>query len=1055
MKNFIPKKAYELLSLGLWRWKFALIAFAFLQLSMNSSLAQTNQVSGRVTSETGEGLPGVNIVLKGTNKGTTTDSDGKYAFAGVDANSVLIFSFIGYTTQEIVVGNQTTINVQLMLDMKTLSEVVVVGYGTQKKADVTGAITSVSETALREVPVANLQQALQGRAAGLEIQRTGTRPGAGAQIRIRGTRSISGSNEPLIVLDGIPFDGSLNDINPNDVASIEVLKDASATAIYGSRGANGILLITSKKGETGDTKVFYNGYHGIGTVANKYPLFSATEYQAMRNISPWAEGYMPEELKSIQTGRTTDWQDLMYQGAYRTDHNLTISGGTKANTFSLGAGYFKETALLPGQDFTRFNLRTAIDSKIGKRISVGISSINSLNITNGSQFVVGGTMYPILSLSPLMPSRDSLGNVYKVPSGNILDNVTYNPLYLKENNNNWVDRVRRLRTFNSLYGEYEFFEGLKYRLNLGLSYEQQESAQFQASDLASNPSYFRPQRGNTAFVNNSQAWGYTLENLLIYDKTIAQKHRVNFTGLYSIQEGQFYNTSVRKDSITDNFVQFYNLALSTPINSSNTALGGGESKSAIISYMGRLNYAYNDKYLLTVTGRRDGSSRLAVGNKWFNYGAVSAGWNITNEDFMQDIKLLTNLKLRAGYGVTSNQSVGIYSSLGLVSNNNGLGAPGNILSYNFGNTILSGYQVSSLPNANLSWEFSKTTNIGVDFGIWENRITGSIEYYHQKTDRIIYGVSLPATSGVTGNFQTNIGEMENKGFEFSISSVNVRLDNGFTWSMDINLFTNRNRILKLSNNVQRDIANQLHVGYSMTSIYDFKKLGIWQIDEAAEAARFGARPGQIKLLDYSGRDGVPDGVINDFDRHIIGNADAKLQGGMTHRINYKGFDFSTVFYARFGGLLISQIHQPDAAYLTNLDGRRNGIKVDYWTPTNPSNWFPMPGANRTVSTEWTTLGYYDASFVKIRSINFGYTFNKNILNRFGMNSVRTYFTIDNAAILFSPYFRQTGIDPEGTGTGNQGVSNPGNIRGGANGVVTISASTPPARTFTFGLNISL
>lgn len=1050
MKNF--QQTVEDVYYKIMRCLFLLF---FLILITPKSFAQSNQISGAVTNENGEAIPGVNIVIKGTSKGTTTDINGKYTIAGVEANNTIIFSFIGYTTQEVLVGNQVVINVQLAPDIKTLSEVVVVGYGTQKKGDITGAITSVNDKALTEVPVANLQQALQGRASGLEVQRTGTAPGAGAQIRIRGTRSISGSNDPLIVLDGIPFDGNLNDINPNDVASIEILKDASATAIYGSRGANGILLITTKKGESGDTKVSYNGYYGIGTVANKYPLYNAEEYQAMRNTSLWAEGYMPEELKSIRTGRTTDWQDLIYQGAYRTDHNMTVSGGTKNNTFSLSAGYFKENALLPGQDFTRFSLRASIDSKIGSRIKVGITSLNTLGVTNGSQFVVGGTMYPILSLSPLMPSLDSLGNIYKVPSGNILDNTAYNPLYLKNNDNNWVDRVRRIRTFNSLYGEVQIIDGLKYRLNLGLSFDQQLSAQFQGSDLASSPSYFRPQRGNTAFVNNSQTWGYTLENLLIYEKTIKDKHRVNFTGLYSIQESQFFNTSIRKDSITDNFVQFYNLALSTPINSSNTALGGGEQKSAIISYMGRLNYAYDDKYLLTVTGRRDGSSRLAIGNKWFNYGAVSAGWNVTNEDFMKDIDIITNLKLRAGYGITSNQSVGVYSSLGLVSNNNGLQAPGNILSYNFGNTILSGYQVSALPNSSLSWEFSKTTNIGIDFGIWKNRITGSIEYYNQKTDRIIYGVSIPATSGVAGNFQTNIGEMENQGFEFSISSLNVTTESGFTWSTDLNLFTNRNKILRLSGNIQRDIASQLHVGYSMTSIYDFQKLGIWQISEATEAARFGAQPGQIKLLDYSGRDGVPDGVINDFDRHIIGNADAKLQGGMTNRITYKGFDLSTVFYARFGGTLISQIHQSDAAFLTNLDGRRNGIKVDYWTPNNPSNWFPRPGANRIVSTEWTTLGYYDASFIKIRSINIGYTFQKEILKKIGFNNIRTYFTIDNVAILFSPYYRKTGIDPEGTGTGNQGVSNPGNIRGGANGVVTISASTPPARTFTFGLNISL
>jgi len=1046
--------------------KLVRFAFSFLLFLFFASEAFTqNTVKGHVTDENGKPLQGVSVLVKNTARGVTTDASGNFSIQ-VSPSDVLVVSNIGYTEQEIIVGRKTDITVRLLTTEKTMSEVVVVGYGTQKKRDVTGAVSSLNEKALREVPVANLQQALQGRAAGLEIQRVGNQPGSGGQIRIRGIRSITGSNEPLFVVDGIPWDGNLNDINPDDVASIDILKDASATAIYGSRGANGVILVTTKKGRNGETRVSYNGYYGIGKVANPFPVFNASEYQSMRNISTWGAGYMPEEVKGIAIGRNTDWQDLLYKNSFKTDHNITVAGGQNGNTFSLGGGYYKETTVLPGEDYTRYSLRATIDSRVGNRIKVGINTQNSVSIQNGSQFVSGAPLFPLLALSPLMPAYDSTGALYLKPWGNIDDNNAaqrYNPLFLKNNNNNWVDKVRRLRTFNSLYAEYEFIKGLRYRINLGLNYAQQFAGQFQGEDHAPlNPSYFRAALGNIAQVDNGETWGYTAENLLYYDKTIKEKHKINFTGLYSIQESQSTNNSIRKDSITDDFVQFYNLALSTPINGANTTITGSESRSALISYMARINYAYNDRYLLTLTYRKDGSSRLAKGNKWFDYPAISAGWIISDEDFMSNIKPVSSLKLRAGWGKTSNQAINPYESLGLVNNSNNLGngsTGGGTIRYNYGPTIVTGFNVVTLPNPNLSWEFTKTINIGLDFSLWKNRLTGTLEYYNSKTDDILYSISLPVTSGVAGAYLTNVGEMENKGLEITLSSLNYQSKSGFTWNTDLNLFFNKNKLLKLSSGVSQDIGNQLFVGQSMTAIYDYKNLGIWQINEASQAAALGSLQGQVKLEDHSGPNGKPDGSINsNYDRYVIGNQDAKLQGGMTNRFSFKGFDFSAVMYARFGGLLISQVHQPNAGYLTVMDGRRNGIKVDYWTPTNPSNWFPMPQANiSNISTAWTTLGYYSGTFIKIRSINLGYTFEKSLLKYINAKSVRFYFTIDNVVTLFSPFYNKTGIDPEGTGTGSQGVSNPGNIRNNTrgNGAITIGLGTPPRRTFTFGANITL
>jgi TonB-linked SusC/RagA family outer membrane protein len=1046
---------------------FAIALLVLLQVFLLPALsrAQQKKITGKVTNESGQPLAAT-VMIKGATTGVSTDADGNFS-VNADANTRLVITSVDHVAQEVPVGKKTVINVSLARTDKSMTEVVIVGYGSQRKKDVTGAVVSVSEKALREVPVANLQQALQGRAAGLEIQTVGNRPGAGAQIRIRGNRSISGSNEPLFVVDGIPYDGTLNDINPDEVASIDILKDASATAIYGSRGANGVILVTTKKGRTGETRISYNAYYGIGTAQYKYPVFNAEEYQAMRNLSPWNGGYMAEELKGIQQGRNTDWQDAMYDNAMRMDHNLNISGGANGTTFSIGGGYYKETSLMPGEEYSRYSLKAAIDTRIGKRMRVGLVTQNTLSIELGSQFVSGSAMFRTVSLSPLMPTHDTAGNVYLMPNGNIDDNNSdgrYSPLLLKQKET-WVDRVRRLRTFNTFYAEYEFIKGLKYRANLGYNFAQQHGGQFRGSDQPpANPSFFRPGVGNTARVDNGETWGYTIENLLFYDKTIAKNHKINLTGLYSIQETQSFSNYIQKDSITEDFVQFYNMGAASPTPVAATA--GTEAKSVLISYMARLNYAFKDRYLLTATYRRDGSSRLAPGNQWFDYPAVSAGWVVSEESFMKRVKPISMLKLRAGWGKTSNQSVNPYDSKGLVNNSNGLGnsgtigAAGSFIRYNYGPTIVNGYNVVTLPNPNLSWEFTRTLNIGLDFGLLNNRITGSLEYYDSKTDKILYGVNLPVTSGVAGAFVTNVGEMSNKGFELSISSMNYRSRSGFTWSTDLNLFTNKNKLLKLSSNVEQDIGSQLFVGNSFTAIYDYVNDGVWQISEAAQAAAVGAVPGQIKLRDISGPAGVPDGVINStYDRRVIGDMDADLQGGITNRFSYKGFDLSAVIHARFGGLLVSQLHAPLASYLTVLDGKRNSLAVDYWTPSNPSNWFPMPQTNiATVSDAGRTLAYYDASFIRLRSINLGYTFNQKMLGRIKAQNLRLYFTIDNVALLYSPYYKKTGIDPQATAAGDRGVGgNLSNIRenGRNNGALIVGLGTPPRRTFTFGLNISL
>lgn len=1011
-----------------------------------SVYSQNIKMSGIVLDKDNKPIAGASVMVKGMEMGISTDDNGSFTIAA-NIGSTLTVHALGYVNKEIKVESTVPLKIVLESVITNMEEVIVVGYGTQRKKDVTGSVVSVNEQALRDVPTANLQGALQGRAAGLEVQKSSSRPGAGAVIRIRGERSINGSNDPLLVLDGIPYEGgNINDINPDDVASVEILKDASATAIYGSRGSNGVLLITTKKGKNGPARVSYNGYVGINTVAKKYPVFNVEQYQALRDVSTWTAGYMPEEAAAMAAGHSTNWQNEMYENGMVTDNNLTVSGGANGSTYSLGGGFYKEKTVLPGQEFRRGSIRATIDTKIGNYIKIGLNTMNNITITNGSQFV--NPMYPLLSLSPLMTPYDSSGNMVLSPTGNTDDRVSqYNPLLLKQNNNNWVDRIRRLRTFNTAYAEVQLAKGLKYRLNAGLDYRLQENDQFQSSDVAANPSYFRPKRGNTASVNNYEGWGYTLENVLTYDKTI-KKHRFNITALYSYQEDHTHNTYVSKDSIDENFIQFYNLGQASSSNSVKPITSGGESSFALISYMARINYCFDDRFLLTATGRVDGSSRLAPGHKFHSYPAFSAGWNLINEKFMSHMRAVSALKLRVGYGQTSNQSINPYTSLGQVSTANNITSAG--VKYNYGPTVVSGYNLNELPNANLDWEYTQTVNLGLDFGFINNRITGNIDYYNAKTSKILYGIVLPSTSGILNSYLTNIGKMSNHGLEFSLSSTNISSSSGFNWNTDLNLFFNRNKLLELTSGFSQNIASQLFIGQPLSAIYDYKKIGIWQTNEAEEAAKYGNMPGDIKLADLNG-----DGIIDpNNDRSVIGNSQAKWQGGLTNRFSYKGFDLSFVAYARIGGLLISQVHQPMAAYLTNLDGKRNGLLVDYWTSTNPTNEFPSPNSlsrTRPVGTDWTTLGYYSASFVRIRSINLGYRVEPEILQKMNIQSFRLYVSVQNPFVLYSPYMRAGGVDPEANGTGNQGISDPGNLSSRA---LTIGLNTPPTRSFSIGLNVS-
>ncbi|WP_236704828.1 SusC/RagA family TonB-linked outer membrane protein [Hymenobacter sp. AT01-02] len=711
---------------------------------MQAQAQSTRTVTGRVTEQaTGEGIPGVTVVVKGTSAGASTGADGSFSVQAPANGTTLVFSAIGYVSVEQPIGSGTTFNVTLSTDAKALDEVVVVGYGVQRAEAVTGSVASISGESLREVPSANISQALQGRLPGVQFSQSSSQPGASTQIRIRGTRSLGASNDPLIVLDGIPFPGSIGDINPNDIQSVDILKDASATAIYGSRGANGVVLITTKGGKTGQKpQITYDGFVGAKTLFAKYPMMNGPEFVALRK----AAGLYTNALDEADDVNT-DWQDLLYKTGIQSNHNLGVSGGTENGRYNFNAGYYQEEGVIPTQQYTRYSVRGTLDQGVGKYIRLGFTTNNTYNLSEGSN--VG--IYGILNSSPIANPYNADGSLKRTIRMPLDEQWVYTRDIVEELSDRWLSETRAFATYNTIFGEAKIpgVEGLKYRVNLGVNYRQSQGGSYTGQGITA----VNPTTPSTASVSNQVTRDWTIENIVSYDRTFAQKHNVNVIALYSASDNTFNQSRIAARDIPSDAFQYYNLGLAA---GEITVPPGDQiySKSGLMSYMGRVMYSYDDRYLLSATVRSDGSSRLAPGYKWNTYPAVSVGWNIARESFMQDISAINMLKLRAGYGVTSNQSINPYATLGRLATR----------PYNFGPTnYQTGLFVNQLPNATLGWEYSKTWNYGLDFATLNNRLSGTVEYYVTNTEDILLPLPLPPTSGVD-SYTANIGSTKTKGW---------------------------------------------------------------------------------------------------------------------------------------------------------------------------------------------------------------------------------------------------------------------------------------------------
>lgn len=1012
----------------------AAVALIFVFAASFTAFAQEKTVKGTVTNETGAPVTGASVQVKGTRTGTTTNNNGEFTITAAKG-ATLVISNIGFANKEMLVGDEVQLSIQLTTSSRDIGEVVVVGYGTQRKEAITGSVASISGNVMREIPAPNVTQALQGRLAGVEISQTSTRPGATMQIRIRGVRSLSADNNPLIVLDGIPFIGSLGDINPNDVKSIEVLKDASATAIYGSRGANGVILITTDKGSKNrKPRINYSTYVGSQSIFAKYPMMDGPEFVALRAArGQYVNGQ--DEADDINT----DWQDLFYKTGIVTDHNISLTGGSETGSYNFGMGYYLNQGVIPTQQYKRYSLRGSLDQQVGKHFRFGFTTNNNYNESQGDQ--VG--LYNTLSMSPISSPYNADGSLKRIIRMAADDQFVFTKDVVEKlkDNDQWLNETRGFASYNAIYGEVKapFLDGLKYRVNLGLDYVQSNNGAYTGQGVGS----VNPASISSASVDNRFTYHWTLENILSFDRTFGGKHTVNAVALYSAEQSKYNRSNMSAQDIPADAFQFYNLGQAAgqlvinPANQDYQLWG-------LMSAMGRVMYSYDNRYLVSATVRTDGSSRLAPGQKWHTYPAVSVGWNIANETFMQGVKAINSLKLRAGFGQTSNQAIAPYSTLGRLDTR----------PYNFGpSTYSTGYYVSQLPNVDLGWEYSKTLNFGLDFSILKNRLSGTIEYYITKTEDILLGLSLPPTSGVTG-YTANIGATQNKGFELSLNGTIINDVNGWTWEAGVNFYSNKNKLVSLASGQTRDEANWWFVGHNINAIFDYKKIGLWQDkDQYRNILEPGGTLGMIKVL-YKGDfnpDGTPVRAIGPADREIM-DVDPDFQGGFNTRVAYKGFDLGIVSIFRSGGILFSTVHGSNG-YLNLLTGRRNNIKVDYWTPDNTDAKYPNPAG--PISNDnpkyGSTLSYFDGSFLKVRTITLGYDLSRSLIKNPNVK-MRMYFTAQNPFVMFSPFHKESGLDPETNSFGNENAAV--NLSQNLRRILTVGFNTPSTRNYIVGVNLT-
>lgn len=977
------------------------------------SKQQPKTITGVVVDEAGIPVIGANVVIKGTTNGTVSDIDGNFSLE-VAPGELLVVSYIGYLPTDIKVSDANQLDILLKEDAQGLEEVVVVGYGSVKKRDLTGAIASVNAAKITSVPTTTAAEALQGRVPGVVVTNSNWSPGQAPSVMIRGKRSITASNDPLYVIDGVPITGGMGEISPSDIESMEVLKDASATAIYGARGANGVILITTKQGKAGKTQIDYNGYVGAQTILNKLDLMNGAEYadytrEAYRNTTKVANRYNsptpnrdqdmnlarfkqdPYVLESVLMGydengnydpsrvRSNNWMDEVTRTGMITDHQLSIRGGGERTNFLASATYNRNDGIFKDENYERYSIRLNLNHEINKYVKIGAQTQYSNSTLNQGSGMAGNWR-----VTPLGSLYEADGALTDMVGG---DPQMWNPLLNLQSGA--VDRPRKTtRYLGSYFLDIKLpVDGLKFRSNLGIDSRTIQDYEFYSGNTTTR------QNGTSSAKNAMEKYSmFTLENMLFYDKVFNEKHTLGVTLLQSIQEDKKEGNKAGVEALPADILKYYDLGSALTIKE----VGSELVKWNMASFMGRINYNFMGKYLLTVSARYDGSSRLADGHKWVLFPSAALAWRISDEAFMKKFDWLDNLKMRVGFGKTGNSAVSPYQTkgkLGLIK-----------YPFNNGSKEMIGYAPDLMANRALTWETTDQWNLGIDFGMLRGRINGTIELYLQNTSDLLLDRQLPVVSGFP-KVLSNVGETRNKGVELSLNTLNINMKN-FQWTSDLVLSSNKEEIVSLYNGKKDDVGNNWFIGQPINVHYNYNKIGIWQDtpDDLAEIEAFNANgsnfvPGSIRVKDLNG-----DYKITDEDKEILGSTRPKLIASLVNTFNYKGFDLSVFLYASFGSMLYNDINALEQS------GRNNNIKLDYWTPTNPTNAYPRPSIDYETPPYRSALYYENANFLRVRSLSLGYTLPKNVSKKFLAEKLRLYFTAQNP-LIFTDY---SGIDPEGS-----------------------------------------
>ena len=982
-------------------------------------VTQVKSVTGTIIDETGEPMIGVSVLVQGTTTGTVTDLDGKFVLE-VPANATLVISYIGYKTQNIKVGSQHAFAIKMESDNEVLDEVVVVGYGVVKKRDLTGSVSSVKAGDIQKTASSNAMQAMQAKVPGLDIQQSSGQAGSGININLRGNRSINADNSPLILVDGVEY-GSTIDINPSDIESMEVLKDASSTAIYGTKGANGVIIISTKRGKAGKTKVNLNAYVSVNEPTNipkvmygereVRRLLDAKNYKDDIADGSWGThhakvedvlgtapnfGLPYSEMDVYNEGSYTDWPNLLLKNGLTQNYDLSISGGSEKTTFNISMGAMVEGGLLKNDKLARYNGKLSVDHKVNDILKVGMDMLYThKNHDKRSGNVFGRSLY----MSTIAHPYDADGNIILRPSPYYEAHA--NPL-LDDQEGAYDNNIVTNRLFATSYLQLTPIKGLTLKTLFNVDYQQQHEGLYRDYQSVSEL-----QSAKGSYISNDQNHyiNYTWDNTLNYITDFGgSDHSLTLLLGSSTKRNEARSSQVSGYASAEHYYKssFYDVSLiKTPVNTSSY------TKTTMQSYFGRVNYSYKSKYLLAASLRADGSSVLAKGHKWGYFPSVAVAWRVSDENFMESTRdWLDNLKLRASWGSTGNAGISAYQTLPMVNADNQI-------YYEFGSGVTTGRIPTTLGNENLTWETTTSYNFGVDFGFWGNRIYGSADFYINKTKDLLYAQSLPLSS-VYSHVLSNIGKTKGHGFEIQIGGVPVRTKN-FNWDTTLSVSTAKDEIVELSNGLEKNINGRTGqiVGQPLNIYYYYEADGCWGVGEFEtykadwEASHPGktldfpeanSTTGDVKIVDRN-----DDGKITDDDKRVYDRS-PKCILGWNNTLTYKDFSLSFLVYARLGGWMEYGLYQQ-----FRYDNA-NWADLDYWTPENQGARFPTPGLTKQNTYAASTF-YEKSSYIKIKDITLSYNLPKTWISKIGMSNLRVYGSMKN----FFTFSSVDNYDPERDG----------------------------------------